>query len=179
LIDKDGRQVLIPTLWGVSTPLLGATDLVKVGAETSELARTAVEVGKSESHHLIPRSLENNPVVESAREGGFKLEGKGNRIEVEKFSKATGEGQHGKHPNYTRQIEEKLNKFENENPNATPEQAAKAVEKVSGDAASDIKNNPDIKINDLKLNEVTLPSDNTKIAKTNIIIPVKINEEKK
>jgi len=176
-IDPDGRQVMLPpvlggmnpVMLGTNTPLLGAADLVKVGGET--VAKTGVTrvAGKTESHHLIPRSLKGNEVVKAARDGGFKLDGKGNRTAVEKFSKSTGEGQHGKHSNYTRQIENKLKEFGEKNPNATPEQAAKAVEKISGDAASDIKNNPDIKINDLKLNEVTAPTDNTKVVTPQIL----------
>ena len=172
-VDKDGRQIFLPPLLGTanpilmgnSTPLLGVSDAIKVGTETATktgLARTAAEMGKEEGHHLIPRSLGENEVVRSARDGGFKLEGKENKIQVEKFSRATGEGQHGKHPNYTRQIGEQLKEFGEKNPNATPEQAAKFVREISGDAADAIKSNPDIKINDLKL-DVVLPVDNVKV----------------
>lgn len=79
-----------------SSPLLGASDAIKVGGETG---------GKTEIHHLIPRSLKNNETVKSAREEGFKFEGAENKMPVEKFSKATGKGRHGNHPDYNKAID--------------------------------------------------------------------------
>lgn len=178
-VDPDGKQVFFGMNMPFS-PLLGISDPIMISnkpivTETMvRMGRATTEVlGKTESHHLIPRSLKGNEVVRSAREGGFKLEGKENKIPVEKFNKITGEGQHGKHPNYTNQIKEQIKDFKKENPNFTSEQAAKAVREIKNDAKNIIRNTPDVKINDLKLNEITLPIDNTRIT-TPLVIDLEI-----
>jgi hypothetical protein len=48
--------------------------------------------------------------VENAIRQGFKIDGKGNRIPVEKFSKATGTGRHAKHGQYNPDV--KINDLE-------------------------------------------------------------------
>lgn len=172
-VDPDGKQFLIPFLGltnpvlpASNTPLLGVADIVKAGVEAgtkSGVTRTAAEVGKIEGHHIIPRSLKGHEVVKAARDGGFKLDGKSNKMPVEKFSKTTGGGRHSKHPKYTRQIEKKLDNFKKENPNYTPKEAANNAENITSQAKSDIKNNPDVKVNDLQLKSITLPTDNTRV----------------
>ncbi len=59
-----------------------------------------------EAHHLIPiQLLKQNPVVKSAVEGGFNFNtALENGLPLEKFVKITGQGRHGPHPRYTRQI---------------------------------------------------------------------------
>jgi ribosomal protein L22 len=176
-IDPDGRQI-----WPVG-PLLGTNNPVMSAMGRNAImmsnADKVVRVLPKEEHHLMPRSLKGNEVVKAAREGGFKLEGKENRIPVDKFNRATGEGQHGKHSNYTEQMEKKLDAFSEKKPNFTPEQAAKAVREIISDAKNDIQNNPGTKINDLRLNEMVVPSDNTKVSQPKIASPAQQYEDAK
>jgi hypothetical protein len=134
-------------------------------------ADKVVRILPKEEHHLMPRSLKGNDVVRAAREGGFKLDGKENKMPLDKFNRATGEGQHGKHSNYTEQIKDKLVDYEKRNPNFSPEEAVKFVREIISKAKNDIESNPSTKINDLKLNEMALPSDNTKVSKPVIVSP--------
>lgn len=142
LIDPDGRAAQIPPFfWGTANPLITA------GSRMTMLG-TADKVVKAlpkEEHHIIPRSLGKNDVVKAAREGGFKLEGKENKMTVDKFSKATGKGQHGKHPKYTEQLEKKFDDFMEKNPNASPEQSANFVRGQVSNAKNAIENNPNNK----------------------------------
>ena len=108
--------------------------------------------------------MENSkPSVKQAQKGGFKFEGKENKISVEKFSRATGKEQHGNHPNYTKQIGEKISKFTKDNPHPTPEQAANFAKETTQSIREQISNNPNIKINNLQLKGVSLPQDNTSL----------------
>ena len=52
--------------------------------------------------------------MENAIRQGFKIDGKGNRIPVEKFSKATGTGRHAKHGQYNPDV--KINDLEFQDP---------------------------------------------------------------
>lgn len=90
---------------------------------------------------------------------------------VDKFSKATGEGQHGKHPNYTEQLRKEFDNFGKRNPNASPEQSAKFVRGQVSNAKNAIENNSNTKINDLELKNTTLPTDEIKVTKP--IEPIK------
>lgn len=54
----------------------------------------------------------------------------------------------------------------------TPEQAVDVVKEISSKAKNAIENNPNIKINDLKLEQQVLPMDNTKILKPTELIKV-------
>jgi hypothetical protein len=100
-------------------------------------------------HHIVPENLKNDPVVRLGRQGGFKYDGKENKIPLEQFNKATGEGRHSKHPNYTSEVQQRLNKFQEENPNATPQQAAEFLRNLVKDLQQTINNNPGTKVNDL------------------------------
>ena len=168
-VDSDGKQLIIPpTFFGMNPPILGTSNPIIATGRNIGMLGTSDKIVKAlpkEEHHIIPRSLKGNDVIKTAKEGGFKLEGKGNKISVDKFSKATGEGQHAKHPNYTRQIEQNLKEAFNKNPRMTPEQAVDVVKEISSKAKNAIGNNPNIKINDLKLEQQVLPMDNTKILK--------------
>ncbi|WP_373802356.1 hypothetical protein, partial [Bacteroides heparinolyticus] len=100
----------------------------------------------------------------AARKEGFKLEGKENKISVDKFSKATGEGQHGKHPNYTEQIRKILKDNLEKEPSMSPKRAVEIINDISSNIKDMIQNNPKIKINDLKLEMEIAPMDNTKVS---------------
>ncbi len=178
-IDPDGKELQIPpVVLGLNTPILGTSNPLYATGRNIGMLGTSDKVVRAlpkEEHHVTPRSLKGDPVLESARKGGFKLEGAENKMQVDKFSKAAGEGQHGKHPNYTKQIGEKLQKFANESPDATPKQAAKFVRQMVSDAKTDIMNNPSTKINELKLNQQVLPTDNIREYKPEIMEKEKIS----
>ena len=81
---------------------------------------------------------------------------------MQKFSKETGEGQHGNHPQYTKEIGKKLAEFRKDNPNATAEEATQFVRNLVKDTKETIANNPSKKINDLfKDVKVAIASDAT------------------
>jgi RHS repeat-associated protein len=171
LIDPDGKAAQIPPFFlGTANPL------VTMGSRMTMLG-TADKVVKAlpkEEHHIIPRSLGKHDVVKAAREGGFKLEGKENKMTVDKFSKATGEGQHGKHPKYTEQLRKEFNEYLKENPKASPEESANFVRGQVSNARNAIENNPNTKVNDLELKSLTLPTDGIKVIKpVELIRPVK------
>ena len=84
---------------------------------------------------------------------------------VDKFSKATGKGQHGKHPKYTEQLRKELNEYFKKKPNASPEESANFVRGRVSNAKDAIENNPNAKINDLELKSLTLPTDGIKVIK--------------
>jgi RHS repeat-associated protein len=51
-------------------------NVVKTGSDIgTKTAEVGNKVPKIEDHHLIPKELKDNPIVELAREGGFKFEG--------------------------------------------------------------------------------------------------------
>jgi hypothetical protein len=79
----------------------------------------------------------------------LKFEGNENKGAREKFSKGSGEGQHGNHPNYSSEIGRRLAEFREKNPGASPEEAAKFLRNVVKDVKEKINNNPDKKVNDL------------------------------
>ncbi|RYU94334.1 DUF6443 domain-containing protein [Emticicia agri] len=117
----------------------------------------------TEEHHISPNALKGHPVVQEARQGGFKQDGKENKIEVEKFNKETGEGRHSNHPEYNKEMFRKLEEFKENNPNRTIDQSTKFVRGSVSDTRNLINSKPDIKINDLFKTNVTMPTDNTKV----------------
>ena len=158
-------------MWGTANPLMTTGSRITMLGTADKVVRTLPK----EEHHIIPRSLGKHDVVKAAREGGFKLEGKENKITVDKFSKATGEGQHGKHPRYTKQLEKKLDNFAKENPKASPEQSADFIKGEVSNAKNAIESNPNTKINDLELKNLTLPTDGIKVIKPRVpVVPIKV-----
>lgn len=157
-IELEGLELFSPWLGGLlgssspitSTPLLGTSDAVKLTTEVG---------GKSEMHHLIPRAAKGNDVVKAAREEGFKFEGSENKMPVDKFSKATGEGQHGNHPSYNKGVLDKLGEFTK---TSEGQSAAEFVRGLVKDLKENIKSNPDKKINDL-LKTVAPVKENTAV----------------
>lgn len=166
-VDPDGKQGLIP-VFGLNPPLLGTSNPMVAAGRNAGMLGTADKVARGlpkEEHHIIPRSLGKNDVVKAAREGGFKLDGKGNKMSVDKFSKAAGEGQHAKHPKYTNRIEKQLNDAAKGESQLTPEKAVDIVKNIISKAKNIIENNPNTKINDLKLDQQVAPVDNTRVQK--------------
>ncbi|MBB3187866.1 RHS repeat-associated core domain-containing protein [Microbacter margulisiae] len=165
-VDPDGKQIFVSPLLGISDPLLMGSDEPIITTE-KPIIETASKIGqegsdkfsKIEDHHILPRSLKNNPVIREARNNGFKFEGKENKMPVEKFVRQTGEGQHGNHPNYTEQINNKLSDFQN----AQGDNATKAVRTIVRNVRQVIQNNPNVKINDLHLMNDVAPIDHTMI----------------
>jgi len=165
-IDLEGLE------WWWS-PLLGLAEdnsVITRGPVIENVVKTSTEVGNKvaegvpENHHLMPRQLKYDPTIEAAKEAGFKFEGKENIAEgLSKFSKQSGKGQHGPHPEYTKEIARQLAEFRKDNPNATPEEAAQFVRGLVKQTKETIANNPDKKINDLfKDVKTTNASDATK-----------------
>ncbi len=123
-----------------------------------ESVETGTKVSKIEEHHIIPRQLKDNSVVEAAKEGGFKFEGNENKMPLEKFSKASSEGQHGNHPNYTTEAAKRIDEFQEKNPDPSPEKAAEFIRQVVKDLSQVIKDNPGVKINDLFKAATSMPT---------------------
>jgi RHS repeat-associated protein len=173
-IDPDGKQIMIPpTFLGLNTtPILGTSNpLVPLGRSVRMMQTTdkMVKTMPKEEHHLIPKSLGKHTVVKKAKKAGLKFDGKENKISVDKYSKATGEGQHGKHPQYTRQIRDELDQVWRGNSQMTPEQALKVLRDIISNAKSNIENSPNVKINDLQLKMHVIPIDNLRINKIVIV----------
>ena len=77
------------------------------------------------------------------------MDGKENRINVPKFSKQDGKGQHGNHPNYNKQVMDKIsNMSEKEGSPSLAQQFWNLVDTIR----QIIKEFPETKINDIKLN---------------------------
>ncbi|MDR1349126.1 MAG: DUF6443 domain-containing protein [Prevotellaceae bacterium] len=178
LIDPDGQQPFFffgytppivmgtnPVVMGTSNPILLGTKPVTTGT-VSQTARIINQAGKEitkpgptveatkslskmEKHHLIPRAVKENKVVDKAIKEGFKFDGKENKIPVEKFSKQTGEGQHGNHPKYTEHVKNEISKFTENNPNPSGQQALEGIRNIASEMKNIIENNVKIKMNDL------------------------------
>jgi RHS repeat-associated protein len=155
LKDADGNQ--FPFFFGGSTPfMLGTLDPVMLGTaepivmtskpvvpeSVMQLTRVAAESSpKIEWHHLIPKQLFNEAIktLKQAIKEGFKKDGAGNKIPVEKFVKDTGKGQHGNHPKFTDYVRNILKNFEEDNPNATGKDAMDFLQKTITDIKQTIK----------------------------------------
>ncbi|OXA65291.1 hypothetical protein B0A58_16140, partial [Flavobacterium branchiophilum NBRC 15030 = ATCC 35035] len=151
-----------PPLTGTMTNI--AKTSIEVGAKTSETVG-----GKTEIHHLIPRGVKGNDVVKAARDEGFKFEGAENKVPLEKFSKVTGEGQHGNHPNYNKGVLEKITEFAKANEGATPKDALNFIRNLTNELKQTIKNNPDTKVNDILKTKTAI--DNTAVRKPDLPKP--------
>lgn len=161
LVDPDGRQTVVVGITNI--PLLGTTDPIVLGrtpvmssadkvvntSKLGEAGKIGTEVGKTEIHHLIPRALRYMHEVKKAIEGGFRMNGKNNLKEVPKYSKETGTGRHGNHPNYTRQVEKQVK--EEISKDATPQEASEGLQRVADKMSQEIDDNPSVKINDIKV----------------------------
>ena len=53
---------------------------------------------------MSPVQFKDDPDIKHVRNEGFNYNGKDNIVEIKKFDKSTGSGQHGNHPNYNKQF---------------------------------------------------------------------------
>lgn len=108
-------------------------------------------LASEDAHHIIPvQLLKENDVVKRAVEGGFDFNGAMNGLAIEKYSKSTGLGRHGPHPNYTEQIRQALDDWAELTTNYTPKQAKEFLEIITADIKNTI-NTTTAKINVLNL----------------------------
>ncbi len=175
-IDLDGLEGLF---FGFNPALLafGNSSLAPKLAPVGELARLAPEniakaggelVKAAEEHHILPRAIKENPFIEEARNGGFKFEGKENKMALDKYSKASGEGQHGNHPKYTTEMEKQVGELARKNEGSSPSEKASLLRDLVKDTKELINNNPGTKLNDLFKNPPAA-QDNTKVVIPNIM----------
>ena len=105
------------------------------------------------AHHLIPVNLvKTNNVVRDALEAGYDINAKGNGIGL---SPVKNGGVHAKHPNYTKQVEAKINKWASENEGYTPGQAKQFLEGLQKSLNKQVETGSKVggtKVNELKLN---------------------------
>lgn len=149
-IDPDGRAPEDATqcCWGLFRlmPLLENSS-VRPSPVVETATKTTETTGKvTNEHHLIPKQYKNHEIVKQAREEGYKFEGKENKLTVEKFNKATGEGRHANHPKLNEQIKQLLDEI-------PKSEALNGVRNLRDKAKDAINNNPDTKLNDLKLKQ--------------------------
>lgn len=119
-----------------------------------------------DAHHIIPvQLLKENDVVKAAMNANppFAFNSSHNGLAVEKYVKATGQGRHGPHPNYTNQINEVFTKLGNQGVQLSPMQAKQLLENlVDGNSKyqgiRNIINTTSSKINalDLKLSNINV-----------------------
>ncbi len=122
----------------------GAGGLITFG-KYSKL-RNAIKLTNSayHAHHIIPRSLYKNKVVQEAAKSkkAFHIDEALNGMPVEKWRNTN-------HPGYNDLIETKLEAFKNYNPNATPDQCYDFLIDLINEAKIAINNNPSVKLQDL------------------------------
>lgn len=157
-VDPDGRapEDTSQCCWWLRLMPLFEESSIKPSPVLETLSKTG-EAAKKNDHHVIPRQFKNTDVVKEAREKGFEFEGQENKVELEQFSKSTGEGRHANHPKYNQQVGELLKEISKSN-------ALEGVKDLKNKLTDIIKNNPETKINDLKLK-------NTPPVRTDIIKP--------
>jgi hypothetical protein len=118
-----------------------------------------------EAHHIVPWALRNNDLVQHAAKGRYHMNHFDNGVELEKFRIATSSGTHGNHPTYNGKVEAKMNELWNNLRNYYGSASAVPVEvartkliELQNSIKNHIVQNPTIKINDLTLNGVNVPS---------------------
>ena len=104
-----------------------ADGLIGFGAR-SALAKVIGKRAGFEAHHIIPWAIRENPVVQKAAKFGFHMNEELNGRLLQKFSRLTGEGLHGNHPQYTDVVEFLLNRFNRNNPGASDRAAKEYLE---------------------------------------------------
>lgn len=121
--------------------------------------RTALKITDRtmDAHHIIPKKLiKDNAVVQKAIDAGFDFNGEINGIAVKKYRRATNNGVHANHPNYTNQIKEKISEWAEANPDYTPTQAKEFLDELAKDVKEVIQKQSkegSKKINDINLDE--------------------------
>ncbi|PQJ10493.1 hypothetical protein CJD36_010985 [Flavipsychrobacter stenotrophus] len=148
--DLEGREWLSPLLFETIKPIPNIE--IVPAEEVIDAVGDAVEMGiKMNDHHVNPAQLKQNPVMQAARRAGFKFEGKENKVPLEQFSKETGKGQHGNHPNYNEQVKNQYDQFEEGNPSYSDEEALNFIRNTTSKNIETIKKNPGVKLNKLDL----------------------------
>ncbi|GAE66934.1 AHH domain-containing protein [Chryseobacterium indologenes] len=145
----DGRELEGLEWVGVVTRVmpLFENSSVRPNPVIETVNKTTETTGKvTNEHHLIPKQYKNHEIVKQAKEEGYKFEGKENKLTVEKFNKATGEGRHANHPKLNEQIKQLLDEI-------PKSEALNGVRNLRDKAKDAINNNPDTKLNDLKLKQ--------------------------
>lgn len=99
-----------------------------------------------QAHHIIPWELFERPTIQKAAVSSkaFHLNDKLNGIPLETLV------HNGSHPQYNNLIDYYLTKFNNANPNATPDECYDFLNTLIDKIKIAVKNNPNVKINDLK-----------------------------
>ncbi len=119
-----------------------------------------------EAHHIIPWTHSINPLVQKAADSkkAFHMNHAQNGRELEKFRLDTGNGTHGNHPKYNEKVKEKMDLLWSQLQthygvgNVSPDVAKAKLIELQNSIGAHIDANPTIKINDLTLNGVNLPS---------------------
>ena len=152
-VELEGLELgPFPALFSRPTPMVRPVSVPRVvpRAVPRVVPRSTPKTSNTHDHHFIPRQLKNTKTVRQARKEGFKFEGKENKGPIEKFSKKTGEGRHGNHPKYNKEVGRRISNFEKETGgNATGKEALNFLRNAVKDLQQIIKENPDVKINDL------------------------------
>ncbi|RZJ40460.1 MAG: cell well associated RhsD protein, partial [Chryseobacterium sp.] len=158
-VDPDGRAPAeVNCCWWLRLMPLFENSSVRPSPVVETITKTSETTGKTtQEHHLIPKQYKNHEVVRQAREEGYKFEGKENKLSVEKFNKATGEGRHANHPKLNEQVKNLLDKI-------PKNEALNGVRNLRDTAKDAINNNPDTKLNDLNLKQAPpVETDNLRI----------------
>ncbi|MDN5205235.1 RHS repeat-associated core domain-containing protein [Fulvivirgaceae bacterium BMA10] len=163
-IELEGLEP-VPILLGRPTPIVRPVSVPRVVPRVSpRIAPRNTPKASTQEHHVIPRALKNTKTVQRAIKEGFKFEGKENKTPLEKFSRKTGEGRHGNHPKYNKEVNRRISQFEeSQGNNPGGAESLKFLRNTAKDLLRIIKENPDVKINDLFKQLNLTPSDATNI----------------
>lgn len=101
--------------------------------------------GSFQAHHIIPWAHRTNPVVQKAAKSGSAF-----HMNEELNGIALSTAIHmGSHPTYSAKILQRLTVFNNNFPNATPQQCYDEISDIINDVRTAIQNNPNTPINQL------------------------------
>jgi len=145
--NADGTIGFIEDVSSYGTQLIQNT--IK---QRGSLRGTLTGITKTQdAHHIIPvQLLKENDVVKKAVEAGFDFNKASNGMAIEKYVKATGQGRHGPHPQYTNQIRQYLNDWASQNPGYSAQAAMDELTDIVASVRNTI-NTTTTKINDLPL----------------------------
>jgi hypothetical protein len=166
-VELEGLEL---TLFGTASTVVRPMVMPRTSGVLETITRTTplrntepFLLPATQEHHIIPNQWKGHEVVREARQEGFKQDGKENKIDVEKFEKNSGDGRHGNHPEYNKEILRKLTDFEKSNPTRTPKESLDFFRKTVQELKEVINKNSDTKINDLFNANVVTPTDNTRV----------------
>ena len=110
-LAKSGWKIIAKT--GNKTITLSfkvVNGLVDFGSG-SKLADIIHTTAFEEAHHIIPWNRLNDNVIQEAAYAGFHMNSKVNGKALQKYTKLTGEGLHGNHPQYDIYVQNRLQAF--------------------------------------------------------------------